>query len=72
MARTEESIPEGVPEPNIIATSPYELDVSWGSPAQPNGKKLSSSRCYTPNSLPPVKRGSNRDIATGRRKSNGI
>ncbi|XP_022099403.1 usherin-like isoform X2 [Acanthaster planci] len=36
-ARTEESIPEGVPAPSVTVISPYELLVSWTPPENPNG-----------------------------------
>ncbi|XP_038072643.1 usherin-like isoform X1 [Patiria miniata] len=36
-ARTEESIPEGVPAPSVTVISPNELHVSWTAPENPNG-----------------------------------
>ncbi|KAJ8045141.1 Usherin [Holothuria leucospilota] len=40
-ARTSESAPEGVKAPTVVATSPFQLDLFWQPPEQPNGVIIS-------------------------------
>ena len=39
---TEESAPEGLPDPVITSPSPTELGISWGLPELPNGMSAAS------------------------------
>ena len=43
VAVTAESAPEGVPLPNITATSSSQLLVTWDAPTSPNGKRYKMS-----------------------------
>lgn len=38
LATTEESAPDGIPDPEIVSSSPNLLNVSWGFPDFPNGE----------------------------------